>query len=171
MSDVPRSLQSWLSTIHTVVLTADAFQLFIMEKKRWQDNSQPQHCQQAGGTREETMRGTRAAGDDNTLHGAWTHTCVDPPTRRPEERRGVGQRCHRRDTSSRLPQKTPTKLATACGARCTWLVMTTCLLVLSAVSGNQYMVEESSDSRDKNTFVLKSYLLMFLRSVWSTWVL
>ena len=26
---VPRSLQSWVSTIHTVVLTADAFQLFI----------------------------------------------------------------------------------------------------------------------------------------------
>ena len=29
MSDVPRSLQSWVSTIHTVVLTADVFQLFI----------------------------------------------------------------------------------------------------------------------------------------------
>ena len=26
---VPRSLQSWVSTIHTVVLTADVFQLFI----------------------------------------------------------------------------------------------------------------------------------------------
>ena len=29
MSDVPRSLQSLVSTIHTVVLTADVFQLFI----------------------------------------------------------------------------------------------------------------------------------------------
>ena len=29
MSDVPRSLQSWVLTIHTVVLTADVFQLFI----------------------------------------------------------------------------------------------------------------------------------------------
>ena len=29
MSDVPRSLQSWVSTIHTVVLTDDVFQLFI----------------------------------------------------------------------------------------------------------------------------------------------
>ena len=29
MSDVPRSLQSCVSTIHTVVLTADVFQLFI----------------------------------------------------------------------------------------------------------------------------------------------
>ena len=29
MSDVPRSLQSWVSTIHTVVLTADVFQLLI----------------------------------------------------------------------------------------------------------------------------------------------
>ena len=29
MSDVPRSLQSWVSTIHTVVLTADVFQLFV----------------------------------------------------------------------------------------------------------------------------------------------
>ena len=29
MSDVPRSLQRWVSTIHTVVLTADVFQLFI----------------------------------------------------------------------------------------------------------------------------------------------
>ena len=29
MSDVPSSLQSWVSTIKTVVLTADAFQLFI----------------------------------------------------------------------------------------------------------------------------------------------
>ena len=29
MSDVPRSLQSWVSTIHTVVLTADVFQHFI----------------------------------------------------------------------------------------------------------------------------------------------
>ena len=29
MSDVPRSLQSWVSNIHTVVLTADVFQLFI----------------------------------------------------------------------------------------------------------------------------------------------
>ena len=29
MSDVPRSLQSWVSTINTVVLTADVFQLFI----------------------------------------------------------------------------------------------------------------------------------------------
>ena len=29
MSDVPRSLQSWVSTIQTVVLTADVFQLFI----------------------------------------------------------------------------------------------------------------------------------------------
>ena len=29
MSDVPRSLQSWVSTIHTVVLTADVFQLFM----------------------------------------------------------------------------------------------------------------------------------------------
>ena len=28
-SDVPRSLQSWVSTIQTVVLTADVFQLFI----------------------------------------------------------------------------------------------------------------------------------------------
>ena len=27
VSDVPRSLQSWVSTIHTVVLTADVFQL------------------------------------------------------------------------------------------------------------------------------------------------
>ena len=29
VSDVPRSLQSWVSTIQTVVLTADVFQLFI----------------------------------------------------------------------------------------------------------------------------------------------
>ena len=29
MYDVPRSLQSWVSTIQTVVLTADVFQLFI----------------------------------------------------------------------------------------------------------------------------------------------
>ena len=29
VSDVPRSLQSWVSTIHTVVLTADVFQLVI----------------------------------------------------------------------------------------------------------------------------------------------
>ena len=29
MSDVPRSLQSWVSTIQTVVLTADVFQLFV----------------------------------------------------------------------------------------------------------------------------------------------
>ena len=29
MSDVPRSLQNRVSTIHTVVLTADVFQLFI----------------------------------------------------------------------------------------------------------------------------------------------
>ena len=29
MSDVPRSLQSWVSTIQTVVLTADVFQLLI----------------------------------------------------------------------------------------------------------------------------------------------
>ena len=29
MSDVPRSLQSWVSTIHTVVLTANVFQHFI----------------------------------------------------------------------------------------------------------------------------------------------
>ena len=29
VSDVPRSLQSWVSTIHMVVLTADVFQLFI----------------------------------------------------------------------------------------------------------------------------------------------
>ena len=28
-SDVPRSLQSWVSTIQKVVLTADVFQLFI----------------------------------------------------------------------------------------------------------------------------------------------
>ena len=32
--NVPRSLQSWVSTIHTVVLTADVFQLFI--KWIWQ---------------------------------------------------------------------------------------------------------------------------------------
>ena len=32
MSDVPRSLQSWVSTIHTVVLTADVFQLFIKNR-------------------------------------------------------------------------------------------------------------------------------------------
>ena len=32
MSDVPRSMQSWVSTIHTVVLTADVFQLFIKYK-------------------------------------------------------------------------------------------------------------------------------------------
>ena len=70
------------------------------------------------------MSGTRAAGDENTPNGAWTHTCPDPPTRRCEKRRGVGQRCHRRDTSSRLSQKNPTKLATACCARFTCLVMT-----------------------------------------------
>ena len=29
MSDVPRSLQSWVSTIQSVVLTADVFQFFI----------------------------------------------------------------------------------------------------------------------------------------------
>ena len=29
MADVPRSLQSWASTIQTVALTADVFQLFI----------------------------------------------------------------------------------------------------------------------------------------------
>ena len=34
MSDVPRSLQSWVSTIQTVVLTADVFQL---EKKNTAD--------------------------------------------------------------------------------------------------------------------------------------
>ena len=35
VSDVPRSLQSWVSTIQTVVLTADVFQLFMksLEKK------------------------------------------------------------------------------------------------------------------------------------------
>ena len=32
MSDVPRSLQSWVSTIQSVVLTADVFQLFIFKK-------------------------------------------------------------------------------------------------------------------------------------------
>ena len=34
LSDVPRSLQSWVSTIQTVVLTADVFQLFIELIKR-----------------------------------------------------------------------------------------------------------------------------------------
>ena len=34
MSDVPRSLQSGVSTIHTVVLTADVFQLFIKTTKK-----------------------------------------------------------------------------------------------------------------------------------------
>ena len=33
VSDVPRSLQSWVSTIHTVVLTADVFQLFTSKYK------------------------------------------------------------------------------------------------------------------------------------------
>ena len=37
VSDVPRSLQSWVWTIHTVVLTADVFQLFT--KTKW--NRQP----------------------------------------------------------------------------------------------------------------------------------
>ena len=34
MSDVPRSLQSRVSTIQTVVLTADVFQLFIKGKRQ-----------------------------------------------------------------------------------------------------------------------------------------
>ena len=34
MSDVPGSLQSWVSTIHTVVLTADVFQLLKKVEKR-----------------------------------------------------------------------------------------------------------------------------------------
>ena len=34
MSDVPRSLQSWVSTIQSVVLTADVFQFFILKKSR-----------------------------------------------------------------------------------------------------------------------------------------
>ena len=34
MYDVPRSLQSWVSTIQTVVLTADVFQLFIKNRKK-----------------------------------------------------------------------------------------------------------------------------------------
>ena len=40
VSDVPRSLQSWISTIQTVVLTADVFQLFIkklfIKKNCWE---------------------------------------------------------------------------------------------------------------------------------------
>ena len=36
MSDVPRSLQSWVSTIQSVVLTADVFKLFI---KLWKKTS------------------------------------------------------------------------------------------------------------------------------------
>ena len=35
MSDVSRSLQSWVSTIQSVVLTADVFQLFIKNSDRW----------------------------------------------------------------------------------------------------------------------------------------
>ena len=35
MPDVPRSLQSWVSTIQTVVLTADVFQLFIETVPVW----------------------------------------------------------------------------------------------------------------------------------------
>ena len=35
VSDLPRSLKSWVSTIQTVVLTADVFQLFI--KYKWQN--------------------------------------------------------------------------------------------------------------------------------------
>ena len=34
MSDVPRSLQSLVSTIHTVLLTADVFQLLIKSKSK-----------------------------------------------------------------------------------------------------------------------------------------
>ena len=36
MYDVPRSLQSWVSTIQTVVLTADVFQLFT---KKWKKSA------------------------------------------------------------------------------------------------------------------------------------
>ena len=39
MSDVPRSLQSWISTIQTGVLTADIFQLLI--KRRWTERLTP----------------------------------------------------------------------------------------------------------------------------------
>ena len=35
VSDVPRSLQSWVSTIQTVVLTADVFQLFKKSSDGW----------------------------------------------------------------------------------------------------------------------------------------
>ena len=34
MSDVPRSLQNWVSTIQSVVLTADVFQFFIKSKSK-----------------------------------------------------------------------------------------------------------------------------------------
>ena len=42
VSDVPRSSQSWVSTIQTVVLTADVFQLFI--KNRWSTSNERVWC-------------------------------------------------------------------------------------------------------------------------------
>ena len=39
MSDVPRSLQSWVSTIQSVALTVDVFQLFNFLQNKYQINS------------------------------------------------------------------------------------------------------------------------------------
>ena len=46
MSDVPRSLQSWVSTIQTVVLTADVFQLqkYIFFSGSWKTSAVSTTC-------------------------------------------------------------------------------------------------------------------------------
>ena len=46
VSDVPRGLHSWVSTIQTVVLTADVFELFIKYHSHgvWSMSSATEHC-------------------------------------------------------------------------------------------------------------------------------